>query len=220
MGSDDLFKKRKKGAAELKRKSKGLKPKPRILIVTEGEKTEPYYLRGLIHAERLRMGSVVVNGECGSAPMSVFKHAKKLFKKEERLGEKFDRVYCVFDKDGHPSYRDALDAIQRAAPKDTFHAISSVPCFEYWVLLHFCYSTKPYDAPAGMSSCEQLMKDHKKVFADYEKCDRGIYRKLEDKTHIAIKNARKSLVAAKRAETDNPTTRMHLLVEDLYSLRK
>jgi len=27
--------------------------------------------------------------------------------------------------------------------------ILSVPCFEFWLLLHFTYTTRPFDAPAG-----------------------------------------------------------------------
>jgi len=194
---------------------------PRILIVTEGEAIEPNYLRDLIKRERLSPANVMVDGKCGSDPMSVFRHAKKIYTTEKGQGEIFDRVYCVFDKDaGHANYFDALDAINKAAPEGVYHAISSVPCFEYWVLLHFTDSTKPYQAPGGQSSCELVVKDIKKKNSKYEKGMPKLYQLLEGKTEVAIKNAKKSLIDAEASDTDNPTTRMHLLVEYLYTLKK
>ncbi len=194
---------------------------PRILIVTEGEETEPNYLKGLIAAKQLSHANVVVDGRCGSDPMSVFRHARDRYKAEKKQGEIFDRVYCVFDKDaGHANYFDAIDAINKAAPEGVYHAISSVPCFEYWVLLHFTDSTKPYQAPGGQSSCELVVKDIKKKNSKYEKGMPKLYQLLEGKTEVAIKNAKKSLIDAEASDTDNPTTRMHLLVEYLYTLKK
>lgn len=37
-------------------------------------------------------------------------------------------------------------------------AIPSVPCFEFWLLLHFAYTTRPFDAPAGDSVPEASAK--------------------------------------------------------------
>lgn len=193
---------------------------PRILIVTEGGETEPKYLNELIKRERLSPANVVVDGACGSDPMSVYRHAKKLYTAEKRQGEEFDRVYCVFDKDDHSNYVDALDAISRAVPVSVFRAINSVPCFEYWVLLHFQYTTKAYQAPGGQSSCELLVKEIKSLIPGYQKGQNGLYRLLEDKTANATMHAKRSLAAAEAAGTDNPTTRMHLLVEYLFKLKK
>lgn len=193
----------------------------RILIVTEGEKTEPSYLRELIVTERLSPANIVVDGKCGSDPMSVFRHARDRFKAEIGRGERFDRVYCIFDKDaGQANYKGALDAINRAAPVNIFYAINSVPCFEYWVLLHFTDSTRKYQAAGGQSSCDLVVKEIKKTIPNYVKGMSGLYPLLESKTKAAIKNAKKSLVEAEAADTDNPTTRMHLLVEYLYTLKK
>lgn len=193
---------------------------PRILIVTEGGETEPNYLKALIRGVRLNPTNVVVDGECGTDPMSVFRHARDRYKAEMRQGEKFDRVYCVFDRDGHTNYRGALDAINRAVPEGVYHAINSVPCFEYWVLLHFTDSTRPYQAPGGQSSCELVVKEIKKLSLKYEKGMPGLYQLLEGKTEVAILNSKKSLIHAEAADTDNPTTQMHLLVEFLYTLKK
>ena len=220
MGNDDLFRRKKLPANAFKRSEAQRLQYARVLIVTEGEATEPRYIRDLIKHKKLHATSVIVDGQCASDPMGVFRHARKLYDAAKGREEKFDRVYCVFDKDGHANYRDALDAIYRVIPKGVYHAINSVPCFEYWVLLHFTDSTKPYQAPGGQSSCELVVKDIKKQNSKYEKGMPELYQFLEGKTEDAIKHSKKSLDAAETAGTDNPTTRMHLLVEYLYTLQK
>ena len=75
----------------------------RVLIVCEGEKTEVSYSRELLAYYRISTASVeVVHG--GSQPTTLVRKAKRSRKDEQRLGEKHDRIYCVFDRDEHPSF--------------------------------------------------------------------------------------------------------------------
>ncbi|HDZ61640.1 MAG TPA: RloB domain-containing protein [Nitrospirae bacterium] len=85
-----------------------------------------------------------MDGDSGSSPISVVKHSKERYNEEKRTGDAFDRVFCVFDKDSHESYTRALDEVEKAKPKNIFKAITSIPCFEYWLLLHYEFSTKPF----------------------------------------------------------------------------
>ncbi len=58
MGSDDLFKKRREDRT--KRKHEYKQPKANsFLIVTEGERTEPLYLKGMQKIIRERIGGMV-----------------------------------------------------------------------------------------------------------------------------------------------------------------
>ncbi|MGK8843839.1 RloB domain-containing protein [Serratia marcescens] len=69
MGTDNLFHKRKaKGRAELSRKGKGKSVSEKILIVCEGGKTEPNYLKEMKKHYKLETASVieVCGDECGS----------------------------------------------------------------------------------------------------------------------------------------------------------
>lgn len=67
-----------------------------VLIVCEGEKTEPGYFEGLKKAHRLSSANIkVVSGE-GSDPVSIVKHALRECQKGG-----YDRVFCVFDRNGH-----------------------------------------------------------------------------------------------------------------------
>ena len=76
MGSDNLFHKRKaKAAKTLERRKSKRSSYEKILIVCEGEKTEPYYFDDLIQYHKLNTANVEIDGSCGSSPKSVYDHA-------------------------------------------------------------------------------------------------------------------------------------------------
>ncbi len=136
MGSEDLFHKRKaKASAELGRRKAKRESYEKVLIVCEGEKTEPNYFRELVAYYELNTANVEIDGKCGSSPKNVYKRALELYTTEENRGDPFDRVYCVFDKDTHSTYQETLTAISSQSPKRGFFHVTSVPCFEYWLFL-------------------------------------------------------------------------------------
>ena len=79
MGSDDLFKKKKaaRAANQLERKRKNKEFKTKILIVCEGEKTEPFYFEELRKRYRLNTADIEIVHPKGSDPMSVFEKAER-----------------------------------------------------------------------------------------------------------------------------------------------
>lgn len=122
----------------------------RILIVSEGSKTEPNYFREIRSAYRLHTANVEVQpSELGTAPIQVVQYAQALFENGDRhkniQSRAFEKVYAVFDRDDHDSYHAALTlaaSLDGKLRNDTkqpvaFQAIASVPCFELWLLLHF-----------------------------------------------------------------------------------
>lgn len=220
MGTDNLFHKRKaKSAKELQRRAASREAYEKVLIVCEGEKTEPLYFQGLRNHYSLNTANVEVCGESGSDPNSVLQFAKQRYREEKDAGDPFDRVYCVFDKDTHANYDQALSAIASAAPRDTFFAINSVPCFEYWLLLHYDYSTRPYTALPGNSAGNQVLSELKRYLPDYEKGADNIFAILVDQLEFAKNNAARALSAAEASGTDNPTTRVHELVSFLQGIK-
>jgi hypothetical protein len=222
MGSDDYFHKRKaKLVRDLKRKQAKRATYEKVLIVCEGEKTEPNYFRELRDFCRLNSANIEISGDCGSAPISVVERAKQLYRDEHRKGIPFDRVYCVFDKDTHRSYEPALQAIKQVSPKATFFAINSVPCFEYWLLLHFCYTEKPFHGVTGAkSSGDQVLDELRKYIVDYAKGNHGYFERLIDALPQAIQYSKRALKSANISGADNPTTLVHELVEYLQGLKK
>jgi len=213
MGTDDLFHKRKKRKTQLLRRRQAMKDSyDVILIVCEGKKTEPNYFTELKKTFRLSSANVRVCGR-GSDPLSVVEFALETFRKEPE----FDRVYCVFDRDRHTRYDAAMDKLGK---KNKFFAIPSVPCFEFWLLLHFKYTTKPFDAPYGDSICSKVIEELKNHLPAYQKGEQNIFNQLKDKLDNAITNARRVEQFHKTSGTDNPSTSMHSLVEYLRELKK
>ena len=220
MGSDDLFHKRR-SSAKTKPSRKGPKRDPydRVLVVCEGEKTEPNYLRELIDNFELNSANVEVDGDCESSPDKVFLYVKSCFRDEVKRGDAYDKVYCVIDRDSHPTYDKTIQAIATAKPKNTFIAISSVPCFEYWVLLHYNYVTRPYAQTGRNSPCDSVISDLRAYIPEYAKGSEGIFKQIMAQTDFAIANSERALDQAKKSGTDNPTTLMHDLVIYLRDLK-
>ncbi len=185
-------------------------PYDKVLIVCEGEKTEPNYFNGLKNHLRLKSANVAIVGE-GATPAKIVERAKELEKREKERGDPFDKVFCVFDKDRHTDYQKALDQLKA---RKNYAAITSVPAFEYWLILHFRYTTSPYQDTSA------LVRDLKKHLPDYEKNDASIFGKLQDKLETAKENAARSLEDRNRAKTDNPSTKVHILVQALHAIKE
>jgi hypothetical protein len=114
-------------------------PKPTILIVSEGERTEPEYLRGFAKAYRNSRVTIQIAPEHG-VPRTLVETAKRRKKEAENEAARekddnlaFDSVWCVFDMDEHPQVGEAKEM---ARDNGIDLAISN-PCFELWLLLHF-----------------------------------------------------------------------------------
>jgi hypothetical protein len=223
LGSDDLFRKRKaKAASELDRKQARRRPYEKILIVCEGEKTEPYYFMEVVDFYELHTANVSISGECGSAPRSVVEHGMDLYAAEKKAFPKnpFDRVYFVFDRDQHETYDEAMRTIQSGKPKNTFFAINSVPSFEFWLLLHFTYTTQPFKTNGKTSSGEAVLKELKVHMPKYEKGSKNIFGELQSRLATAKNYANLVNAHAKAHKTDNPTTQVHVLIEFMQNMKK
>ena len=220
MGTDDLFHKRKaRRAASHSRRKARREPYDKVLIVCEGSKTEPQYFNELKNHYKINSANVVVTGDCGSDPLSVWKLAHERYAVERNAGDPFDRVYCVFDKDTHSHYDDAVNQIQSARPEETFYAITSVPCFEFWLLVHFNPTGRPYAPKHGNSPADQVLDELKRYMPRYRKAQMGVFVELLEELPGAIENAKRLLADAERTGTDNPSTRVHELIEYLQNIK-
>lgn len=213
MGTDDLFHKRKaKSIKALQRRAAKRAPYDKILIVCEGKKTEPIYFQGVRDHYGLNTANVEICGECDSDPRSVVHYAKQRYREERDAGDAFDRVFCVFDKDAHHHYDEALQVIAAQKPYETYFSITSVPCFEYWLLLHFIYTTRPFVALPGNSAGNQVLAELRKYLPEYQKGRQTLFTEMMDQLEFATRNAQRTLREANASGTDNPTTRVHELV--------
>ena len=222
MGSDDLFRKRKarKNAALERQKTQRAQIK-RYLVVCEGTKTEPFYLRELAADFGIRPSSLKIAPNDGSSPDRVVANGMTLYEEDARTGDNFDQVFFVFDRDKHASYAAAIQQLKDCkAVGKPFNAVTSIPCFEYWLLLHFGFTDQPFDAAGKKSACDSLIAVLRTQpgFKNYGKGKQGIYALLKKKLPTAMKAAARGLKNAERTGEENPTTRMHELVEALQAL--
>jgi len=128
---------------------------PLDLVVCEGE-TEVDYLCEL--ARSLRIHVHICKGD-GTDPKSIVNTAKRKSKED---GVKYDKVFCVFDRDNDLS--SFLEAIELCKSRK-FIAIVSNPCFELWPYLHFQIRE------SGFGSPQQMLRALKKLpgFENYDK---------------------------------------------------
>ncbi len=188
-----------------------------ILIVTEGEKTEPSYLTALRDRLRLSSADVVVSKADGTDPVSVVNFAIENAAERKRRAKKstiivpYDSVWAVFDTERYDTNPKLKEAIMIAKGKKINLAISN-PCFEYWILLHFEYTT------AQFASCDDVIRRIRDCgyVRDYKKGDIPT-EILIPKIPIAVKYAEKCRTYHVTAgvEGKNSSTDIDILVRDM-----
>jgi hypothetical protein len=223
MGQDNQPKARQ--AAQLARKAGRRASYDRILIVTEGLKTEPLYLGEIRSKYRLQTANVQVqHSQFGTSPLRIVEYAEHLFVNGDEAKNiqprAFEQVYVVFDRDDHDSYRNALDKVvalngkllNDAKQKVAFHAVASVPCFELWLLLHF----EDVLAPLHRTEVYQRLKQY---LPNYDKGQAGHY--AQTCQHLAVATQRATHLAQLTTVHNGaaPYTDMHSLVHLLATLK-
>jgi len=179
-------------------------PKLSFLVVCEGKKTEPYYIKALKSAWRL-IAEIKTVGAAG-APHKLIDAAIS----HEKKGV-YDRVWVVFDKD---DFRDIdITAAFRSAKKERIQIAFSNECFELWLLMHF-QRNKLNQGRQG------LIKSLNKYLPNYDKnITPDHLKKLLPCLHTAVRHAEslteKVVKKNKEAVPQQPYTTVHLLVRDL-----
>jgi hypothetical protein len=188
----------------------------RILVVCEGGKTEPNYLKEVRAEYRLSSTSIrIIPCARGTALIQIVEDAESRCR-DEKI---YDRAYCVFDKDDHQTYS---AAVQKARALDlkmrndvrelvSFSAVTSVPCFELWLLLHFENVTREEHRDKVRSS----LQAH---YPEYSKGAKGTFAFTRDRLRVAYENA--SYLREQRGRTgqDNPGTEMDILTRYLIEI--
>ncbi|WP_297446120.1 RloB family protein [Acidiferrobacter sp.] len=216
---------RERHRRQLERKKAHRASYDRILIVSEGSKTEPHYFSEIRATYRLHTANVVLQpSQLGTEPIQVVQYARELFIRGDghrHIQQRaFERVYAVFDRDEHESY---INALNTAASLDgklrndnkqpvIFKAIASVPSFELWLLLHYADILAPIHR-------DEVMRRLKGHIPGYEKGAKDIFATTRDRVDVATRRAR-ALATRHSAYTDpEPYTAIAELVTLLTTLR-
>lgn len=111
-----------------------------FLIITEGKKTEYNYFYEL--GIFCRLGNITVWHPKCTDPLNLTKTA---IEAQKRRLPFYDEVWVVCDTEG-PSheYRRKLKEAKNVKGANKIKFAPSSPSFEFWLLLHFCYTTKSF----------------------------------------------------------------------------
>lgn len=183
---------------------------PIILIVCEGEKTEPDYFK------QFEVASVKIEARgIGDNTRRLVKYAI-----EESKKGSYDQVWCVFDKDSFPD-NDFNTAVDLARNKNCGIAYSN-ESFELWYILHFEYLNSQIGRDSYIDKLNKIFKSKQSEgFPDsYKKNDSNIYRMLKPYQNTALKNAKRlsqdyQSEATPSAAQQFPVTYVYKLVEEL-----
>ena len=186
----------------------------RVLIVTEGESTEPRYFREIVKQNRL--AGVEIEGSRGeSSPSQLLKRAESIFRYQKGA---FDHIYLIFDRDQHACFNktitDAKAGFSFNRKSIDVNAVPSNPCFELWFLLHF---------QDQFSKCtgDQVLVNLKKYLATYLKNSDSIYKDLNDRGSIGKACSRAKTIRSRQNNPNlSPWTNVDELLEFLSTLKK
>ena len=196
---------------DLRRKPGNRAPKDRIYILTEGKVTEIEYLREVSRRLDLPKELVIVKKALNTDPKGIVDELVSAKNENVRLARRgndtlIDQWWAVFDTEGRP--HDLGEAVQKARDNKVYLAISD-PSFEFWLRLHFGYTTASY------GSVNKLIKELRDngYLPEYSKDNKHLdmdvlYPLLPD----AIKNARLLRDNHTQLGNDQPRTDCDLLI--------
>jgi hypothetical protein len=221
--SKDRQPKHRQEARDLRRRIARQGMYEHVLIVCEGEKSEPNYLEDIRIEQRLHSANVVVrHSELGTQPLQVVQYAEQLFlagdshRRIERRS--FNRVFTVFDRDDHPTFHEARRYAgslrhQNSDDEDVeFQVIASVPCFELWLLLHY----EDVFEPVHRDEVHRRLRRH---MAAYAKGGKGHWAQTKPHLERATDRAQHLAEHPQASNGHQPMTQMHELVQYLLKLR-
>ena len=176
-----------------KRGQRRRKLKPVILIVTEGSQTEPKYFEHYrsrqTNIDIRVVGSRTKGGETDY--LGLIRKAMEYQNKNQISASNGDAVWVVADGDVNYNNPDPIAAkdtllsrARKLADAKGIHIAISNPCFEFWYLLHFQYTTRYF---RDYTAVENALTAY---LPDYEKSD-DVYSQLSERTATAIQNARR-----------------------------
>jgi hypothetical protein len=211
---------RSRRARKLDRKQGSRPPYPLLLIVCEGEKTEPNYFEEIRQKWRIpALNWVIIPSELGTGPEKVVEYAELKARQEGR----WEEVYCVFDRDDHQHYANAISKAESINGKTktkgregvavTFMAIPSDPCFELWFLIHF----QPITREEHRDEIQRLLKTR---MPGYTKGCRGMFGLTLADFAKACEHAKLLRQRKQQTGNSNPSTDVDILVLRLNEIGK
>ena len=184
----------------------------RLLVVTQGEVTEPVYFETL---KRLHREVVVVVEACPKSPPQMLDAARAIQIKAARSREeRYDTVWVVFDAEERPDLA-MLRQLRHQADQHGIRLAWSNPCFEVWLTLHLAFSQ------AQLLNAAESIRQLTTHLPSYAKDRRGAERSMAiliPQVATALANAqrlREGHESRDAGEFPNPATDVDQLVREM-----
>lgn len=199
-----------------KRKEAGTrKVEKKIYILCEGadKHSEYAYLGALIKDTPIKGDKVQIElapTKYNTGRELVEEASKKIDKKFKNI----DEAWVVYDQDGYSLHKETFESAKEKGVKIAFSATA----FEFWILLHYEYTTKQF------LKSEDIIKELKdKNFIDYAKNSKDVYFLTKEKLPNAKQNAKKIRIEVEKYDGNkkiyerNPYTNLDLLIEEIQN---
>lgn len=183
----------------------------RIVVFTEGEKTEVSYLEYWAKLNK-DTTDVDIKGKHG-VPWSLVRWAAATRRQDRhdlRRREDNTEYWCVFDVNSHSK---VPDSIEMARANNIKVAVSN-PCIELWFILHYEDLWAYIERGDAQSRCKQLLRWHKKALPG------EVLEKLVDRYEDARIRARRldqKHQGDGRPPRSNPSSEIWKLVDRIQS---
>lgn len=200
-------------------------PGDSFLIVTEGTVTEPVYFELIRRELELSVVRIKVQPGKHSDPSQVIETAAREAKvqvSKARTGklrmdepEKFDHVFAVIDTDVAVQRSD-WNKVRKLAADSKVLLAPSTPCFEFWLLLHRGFTTKPLSD--GETAKKELKQSLGREYSTSERVTRAALASLLPSWPQAVMNAEQVTRHHEQVATAppaNPSTDVGRLVRAL-----
>lgn len=154
----------------------------------------------------------VIRGDNHSSPVDLVRRAQRIFADDGG----YDFVYVICDGDvGGLAEANGLaqKSIRNAAKQVTnVKLVANHPCIEYWLLLHFEYSSAPLSAAEALTR----LRHH---LPDYQKSERKIFEMVAAGLDTACNNASRLKAEHAASGALTPNTEMASLVDTVLTRR-
>lgn len=188
--------------ARRKRETKGKKINPTFFVFCEGE-SEEAYVRHLRTTYRVPV-EIVSKITRNKVNERKIRESIKNSPRHEK-----DKLYLIYDIDVK-DFLQKLESIQTQIQKQIHtELIVSNPCFELWYIYHFINLNAEINTDNCIKKLQELSPNYKKGGLSFKLKERLATYKIQ-----AINRSKKNI------PFENPSTLLHLILEDLEKVEK
>ncbi|NTW29675.1 MAG: RloB domain-containing protein [Candidatus Moranbacteria bacterium] len=201
---------------------------PKVFVWVHTKRAEPEYFRAFKnHHELHRL--IVYRAKGCLTPQSLIDYVIAWRKLCDEYSEADgDRIWCVVDVDDFLDTEEDKQEVLRAVRRANIAGIRigyANECFELWILLHFVLPTAPIER--GKDIEKRIQDVFKKVGLGLFQKNDDIFQRLLPFQEQAVQNSSKLLSNAEYeairwesalGKNGNPSTNIHMLVDDIQKL--